>query len=564
MLIRKMGSVSRTYRHINRYRQILTIFFKYGFGDLLNRIHVGQYLETGMQMISRSRRERMEKLTRFERIRMAVEELGPTFVKLAQILSTRPDLIPSEFVDELAKLQDQVPSFPFLQVKEIVEAELNAPLVVKFPQFEEKPLAAASIGQVHRAQLPSGEEVVVKVQRPRIRKTIEADLEILYHLATLIERHMEEWGIQRPTRIVEEFARTMEKEIDYEIEAAHAERFARQFMGNPAIRVPRIYRGFSTARVLTMEYIQGIKVSEISTLQKEGLDRKVIAASGANLILKQIFQFGFFHADPHPGNIFILPDNVICYLDFGMMGSVDRQGRENFADIVFGYLRQDESRIAQALLKIVEWDAEPNRRRLEKDIADFLEIYRFQSLKELQVSGLLKQLIELLTRHRLRFPPDIFLMIKAMATTEGVGIVLDSEFDMVAKAAPFIESIMLGRMHPRRIIGEFFDSGMDLLQLVKLIPGETSEILRQIKEGRVRIGFEHRGLEDFAFHLDRSSNRIAFALIISSLIIGSSLIIRSNIGPYLFGFPILGLLGFSIAGIFGIGLLISILRLGRL
>ena len=403
MLIRKMGSVSRTYRHLNRYRQILTIFFKYGFGDLLNRIHVGQYLETGMQMISRSRRERMEKLTRFERIRMAVEELGPTFVKLAQVLSTRPDLIPSEFVDELAKLQDQVPSFPFLQVKEIVEAELNAPLEAKFPQFEEKPLAAASIGQVHRARLPSGEEVVVKVQRPRIRKTIEADLEILYHLATLIERHIEEWGIQRPTRIVEEFARTMEKEIDYAIEAAHAERFARQFMGNPALRVPRIYREFSTARVLTMEYIQGIKVSEISTLQKEGLDRKVIAASGADLILKQIFQFGFFHADPHPGNIFILPDNVICYLDFGMMGSVDRQGREDFADIVFGYLRRDESRIVQALLKIVEWEAEPNRRHLEKDIADFLEIYRFQSLKELQVSGLLKQLIELLTRHRLRF-----------------------------------------------------------------------------------------------------------------------------------------------------------------
>jgi ubiquinone biosynthesis protein len=564
MQIRKIGLISRTYRHINRYRQILTILFKYGFGDLVDRLHVGQYLEIGRRMISTSRRERLEKLTRSERIRMGVEELGPTFIKLAQVLSTRPDLIPAEIAQEFSKLQDQVSPFPFSQVREIVTAELKAPLDEKFQYFEEVPLAAASIGQVHRGRLPSGEEVVVKVQRPGIRQTIEADLEILFHLATLIERHVEEIGIQRPTRIVEEFARTLGKELDYMAEANHTERFARQFMGNPAIYVPRIYREATTERILTMEYIPGIKASEVATLDEQGFDRKIIASRGADLILEQVFHHGFFHADPHPANVFLLPGNVICYLDYGMMGSVDRQAREYFADLVYGYVCRDESKIAQALLKIVEWDHEPNPRVLEKDIADFITTYLYQPLKQLRIDHIAKTLLALITRHRLRFPPDIFLMIKALTIAEGVGVALDPDLDMAEKAAPFIKRIKLARMHPRRIIGEFLDSGGDLVQLLKEIPGDLSDILKQVKKGKVKIGFEHRGLEEFAFHIDRSSNRIAFSLLISSLIVGSSLIIRTDIGPYLFGFPILGLLGFTIAGIFGVWLLISILRSGRL
>ena len=564
MQIHKIGVVSRTYRHINRYRQILTILFKYGFGDLVDRLHVGQYLEIGLQMISRSRRERVEKLTRSERVRTVFEELGPTFIKLAQILSTRPDLIPPEFAQELAKLQDQVPPFPFSQVREIVEAELKAPLEKKFQHFQEAPLAAASIGQVHRARLQSGEEVVVKVQRPGIRDLIEVDLEILLHMATLIERHVEELGIQRPTRIVEEFARILEKEIDYTVEAYHTERFARQFLGHDTIYVPRIYREATTERILTMEYIPGVKASEVAILDQQGFDRKIIASRGADLILEQVFQYGFFHADPHPGNVFILPGNVICYLDFGMMGSVDRQARENFADLVFGYLRRDESKVVQALLKIVEWDKEPDRRALERDIDDFIGAYLYKPLKELRIASLLAKLLALITRHRLRLPADIFLMIKAMSAVEGVGVLLDPDFEMIEKATPFIRRIKMERLNPKRIIGEFLESGGDLLQLLKEIPGEVGDILRQIKQGKVKIGFEHQGLENFTFHIDRSSNRVAFALIISSLIIGSSLIVRTHIGPILFGLPILGLLGFTIAGIFAIGLLISILRSGRL
>jgi len=564
MQIRKIGAVSRTYRHLGRYRQILRILFKYGFLDWLDQANIGQIFERGIQLISRSRRERMEKLTRFERIRMAVEELGPTFIKLAQVLSTRPDLIPLELTQELEKLQDQVPPFPFAEAREIVESELKARLEDRFQRFEETPLAAASIGQVHRAQLRSGQEVVVKVQRPGIRKMIEVDLEILYLLATLIEKYVEEAGFQRPTRIVEEFARTLEKEIDYNIEASHAERFARQFLNHSSIYVPRIYREVSTSRLLTMEYIQGIKVSEVPILDEKGLDRKTIAARGADLILEQVFKHGFFHADPHPGNVFILPENIICYLDYGIMGSVDRQARENFADILYGGVRRDESKIVQALLKIVEWDVEPDRRALERDVADFMGLYLYKPIKEIRIDNLLKQVLGVITRHKLRFPPDIFLMGKAMGTTEGIGLLLDPDFDLTQKVAPFITRIKLDRLDPRRVLGEFLDSGADLVQLLKEIPGELGEILRQVKQGRVKINVEHREMETFSSHMERASNRISFSLFVSALIIGSSLILRANIGPSLWGIPLLGLLGYVIAGILGIGLLFSILRSGRL
>lgn len=564
MFLRPVGLISRTYRHMNRYRQILTVLLKYGAGELLDRFNVGHILKGGLRIFSWGQKKQVEKLTRSERTRMAVEELGPTFVKLAQILSTRPDLIPVEYAQELSKLQDQVPSFPFQQAREIVEGELKASLEMKFSRFGEIPLAAASIGQVHRARLQSGEEVAVKVQRPGIRKMVEVDLEILYYLATLIEKNVEELGIQKPTKIVEEFSRILEKEIDYRLEAANMERFARQFQENKAIYVPKVYRDLSSDRILTMEYMDGLKVSEIPAGGSNGLDRKIIASRGADLILEQVFRHGFFHADPHPGNIFILPGNVICFLDFGMMGSVDRQARIDLAEILYGYAQQDESKLAQALLKIVEWDVEPNRRALEKDLAELMGLYLYQPLKKLRLDRISKELIELITRHKLRLPPDTFLMIKALAMIEGVGLMLDPDFEMSEKIAPFIKRLRVERMHPQHVLRGFLDSAGDLVQMAKEIPGEMADILKQIKQGKVKIGFEHRGLENFTFHVDRSSNRIAISLIISSLIIGSSMILQTQIGPLLFGVPTLGVLGFSFAGVFGIALIISILRSGRL
>jgi len=302
--IRKIGVIGRTYRHLGRYRQILAILFKYGFGDLVELLKIDQYIEIGLQMISKKRRERVEKLTRAERIRMALEELGPTYIKLGQTLSTRPDLVPVDFVQELSKLQDDVPPRPFSDVKEIIEAELDLPLEELFDFFDETPLATASIGQVHRARLKDGEVIAVKVQHSGIRKIIEVDLEIMLHLATLMERHIEEISLHRPVKIVEEFARTLEKEIDYTSEALNIERFAQQFLDDSTIYVPKVFRDLTTTRVLTMEFIDGIKVSEIDQIENADIDKEIVNDRGAALFLRQVFDHCFFHADPHPGNIF--------------------------------------------------------------------------------------------------------------------------------------------------------------------------------------------------------------------------------------------------------------------
>jgi len=560
MRIRKMGFIPRTYRNLDRYRQILAILFKYGFDSLLNRLNLGSYFESGLQMISRNRRERVEGLTDYERLRMAFEELGPTFIKMGQILSTRSDLIPDDLVREMTKLQDNVPAFPFSQVREIVEQELRAPLSVLFAHFDETPLAAASIGQVHRARLITGEEVIIKIQRPGIRKVIEVDLEILFHLATLMEKNIEEAEIYRPTRVVDEFARSIEKEINYKIEAQHAERFARQFAGNESIYIPRIFNETTTGRILTMEYVDGVKASDVDLLEKTGLDRKIIAARGADVTFEQIFKHGFFHADPHPGNICILPGNVVCYLDFGMMGYIDKRSMETFADIIIGYVRRDEAAIADAVMRIVEWDDPPDRRALESDIASFVDLYLYKPLKDMHMGDILQEFLDLFARHRLRLPPDIFFMIKAMTEVEGLGLMLDPDFNMVEKVEPFIKDLQMARIHPRKLMGDFLASST----MLKGVPFELYDLLKQFKSGKVKIGIDHQGLETLIFGVERSSNRISFALIIAALIIGSSLIMMARSGPSLFGLPLLGLLGYTLAGFLGLWLLVWIRRSGRL
>ena len=563
-MIKKIGIIGRTYRHVQRYRQILMVLFKYGFGDVIDTLRIEQYLEIGLQMISRRRREKIETLSRAERVRMTLEELGPTFIKLGQILSTRPDLLPVEFIRELGKLQDDVPPYPFEQVKETIETEFGSPLNKLVNYFKETPLASASLGQVHRAQLSDGEEVVIKVQRPNIRKTVEVDMEIMLHMATLMEKHLIGWDIRRPTQIVEEFARTLEKELDYNIEAAHMERFAMQFTGESTVYVPKVYRELLSSRVLAMEYIKGIKPANIDILKKEGLDPKEIAVRGFDLIMKQIFVHGFFHADPHPGNIFILPNNVISYIDFGMMGRLNRENRENFADLIIAVIKKDEAKAVNALLRLATSDEEVNRHYLERDLIELIDQHFYRSLKELDLGALLHQLMDLMSKHRLHVSPDLFLMVKALGTVEGLGRILDPDFDAAEQAAPFVKHIRLDRIHPKRIAKDMTDAGTEFFHLLKEIPGEVREILSLARRGKIKMEFEHKGLEPLLSNHDRISNRIAFAIVLAAQIIGSSLIVLSDVPPKWFDIPIIGLLGFLFAGIMGFWLLITILKRGKM
>lgn len=562
--IRKIGVVGRTYRHLARYRQILMVFFKYGFGDLIELLKIEQYIEIGLQLISKNRRNRLEKLSRAERVRMACEELGPTYIKFGQILSTRPDLIPVDFIKELSKLQDNVPSSPFSEVSRIIESELGAPPEAIFDYFEKTPLASASIGQVYRATLKDGEAVAVKVQRPGIRKIIEVDLEIMLHLATLMERHVEEMSLHQPVKIVEEFARTLEKEIDYTIEATNMERIAHNFLNDLTIYVPKVFRDTTTESILTTEFVKGIKVSEIDRLEKAGLDRKLITVRGADIVLKQIIKHGFFHADPHPGNIFVLPNNVICLLDFGMMGSVDRRTREDFIDLAESVVSRNESRATQVLLKLTYWEEDPDIRLLEKDVADFMGQHLHKPLKDIKIGKLLNNLLETAFQHRLRIAPDIFLMLKAFSAIEGVGLMLDPEFDMIKQAAPFIKEIKLARLSPQRITGDIFRLAVELFQFVENFPKDILSITRLIKQQKLSLNLEYKGLDKMLSTYDQISNRISFSIIIAALIIGSALVIMSKVPPLFYDISLLGIVGFLAAAIMGIWLLIAILRKGRL
>ncbi len=557
---KKIGVLGKTYRHIKRYRQILVILFKYGFGDLVDTLKIEQYLQIGLQLISRKKREHIEKLTRVERVRMALEELGPTFIKFGQILSTRPDLIPVEYIKELSKLQDQVSPFSYEEVREIIRAETGKWPEEIFETFQKTPIAAASIGQVHKATLRDSEEVVIKVQRPNIQKMVQVDLEIMHHIASLMEKHVEELGAFHPTRVVEEFAKSIAKELDYTIEAAHIERFAKQFLGDDSIYVPRVYRELTTERIITMEYVDGIKASDVDRLREEGYDLEVIATRGADLIMKQIFIYGFFHADPHPGNIFILPRNVICYLDFGMVGRITRQERQDFIDIVIHIVKEDARRAVDAILRITNYSSEPDREALERDIAELMDQYLYLPLKDIRTAKLLQQALEISSRHKIFLKPDLFLMMKALSTSETLGRMLYPDFNLIEHARPFVRKIYLGHFSPRRITEEFLDSGSQLVGLIKDIPGELHDILKLTKEGKIKIEFEHRGLDSLLFTMDRISNRIAFAIVLASLIIGSSLITLSNIPPKWHEIPIIGLAGFIIAGVIGLWLLLSIMK----
>jgi len=562
--IRKINVIGRTYRHLNRYSQILGILFKYGFGDIIARLNIEEYLEIGLRMISKKDMTKSEKLKTSERMRMAVEELGPAYIKLGQVFSTRSDLIPPDFIEEFSKLQDHVTPSPFNEIRKILETELNGTVEELFEFIDENAMASASIGQVHKARLKDGEPVAVKVQRPGIQKIIEVDLEIMLHLATLMEEHIEEIALHRPVKIIEEFTRIIEKEIDYTVEADNMERFARQFSDEPTIHVPILFRDMTTERILTMEFVKGIKVSQISKLEGAGLDRKIINDRGADIFLQQIFVHGFFHADPHPGNIFILPENIICLLDFGMVGSVDRKTRENFVDLIESVVNQDESATARILLKLTLWDDEPDIRMLERELSEFMGHHLYKSLKDIRLGKLLQDLLEISFRHRLRIPPDIFLMMKAFGTIEGVARLLDPDFDMVARTAPFVKQIILERLSPRRIAKHLFLLSSELLKFVRQFPEDTLEITRLIRQRKMVINLEHKGFEEVLATWDRISNRISFSLIIAALIIGSALIVISKIPPLFYGISMIGIVLFFAAAIMGIWLLVAILRKGGL
>lgn len=557
MFVSRFKKLGRTIQHAQRFRQIVSVFLKYGFRDLTTRIGLPSVHRIPL-LQNREEQAVIARLTQPERLRRACEELGPTFIKLGQLFASRTRLLPKEFTDELKKLQDEVEPIGFDELRKVVEKELKAPIDSIFGSIEQNPLGAASIAQVHRAVLLSGEPVVVKVQRPGIAQNAALDLEIMQQIAWMMERHLEGWDVHRPTAVVEELAKSLEREMDFSREAAHLERFSWQFDEEETIYVPKVYYSASTSRVLTMEYIDAIKASRLDQLAEAKLDRTEIATRIADLVMKQIFEFGFFHADPHPGNIHILPGNRICFLDFGLMGFVDIRTRETFVDMVWGIARRNEISVSNALLKLAASDSEPSREGLESDVADFMHQHFYRPAGEMKFAKLVTELFELTTKNRLRLPPDIFVMLKALSLTEELVRHLNPAHNLVEQAEPFMKKARLARLRPQRFAGSMLEFGRDFSELAREFPSELRRIISQIKTGDAKINFEHRGLEPAIESAERVSNRIAYALVLASLIIGSALIVHAGLDPRL------GLSGFILSAFMALGLMISILRHGRM
>ncbi len=557
-----MFKVVEAYRDLKRSGQIAAVFMRYGFGELLDRVKAGHYVPWRRRL--KSEAETLKRLSAPERLRLAFEELGPTFVKLGQVLSTRADVLPPAFIAELSKLQDRAAPFPFAAAKSMIEGQLKRTLSEAFLSIDDHPAAAASLSQVHKAITMTGDVVAVKVQRPDIEAVVEADIRILYDLAGLAEKHLAESVRYRPTRLVDEFAGAIRRELDFVREGRNINRFRRYFAGSPTVYIPEVHWDLTTPRVLTTEYIRGIKVSDLERLEAAGLDRKTIAGNGADLILKEVFDFHFFHADPHPGNLFVLAGNVIAPIDFGMTGVLTEETAEQLGEVFVAVVRQDVGALA-TLLKLLGWLPESSDdNALKLDLQELLERYHGLPLKQLSLGAVLEELTDIIRRYDIRVPAELMLMTRALLVSEGVGRMVYPEFNIIEFAKPYAAKLIARRYDPARQINALFRTGGEAAALLTRLPSELGQLLSKAVKGELAVRFMHGGLESFVTELEKSTNRLSFAVVIAALIIGSSLIFRSGLGPTFFGYPVLGLFGFLLVSILGIWLLVGILRSGRL
>jgi len=557
----RMSRFNRTVGHLRRYRHIAAVLMKYGLDELSGRLTHALRMRLGKQAAPEPGERKPDGRSRPERLRLALQELGPTFVKLGQLLSTRPDLLPLEYVEELQKLQDHVAAAPFEAIRAEVEAELGGALEELFETFQPEPLAAGSIAQVHKARTKDGQEVVVKVRRPGIVETIRTECEILEDLAGLVQSTLPRDETIEPVRIVHEFTQAVSKEVSLSHELGNLKRFVRFFASSSEVHVPRPFEDYCSDGVLTMEDVTGIKPSSAEVLREAGLDPKLIARRGARFILRQIFDLGLFHSDPHPGNLFVLEGNVIAPLDFGQVVQLTRADQRWLGEMLLAVADQDPQRLVQALRRgeMVQDDADLEG--LTRAVEEMLRTYYEMPLKEIPFSQMMQRTFNLIRRYRVRPPAQFTMMLKSMMTTETLATTLDPDFQILDYIKPYAWRIGLEQFDPRRFWTQFRRAMRDAGDLAVRLPEDLAGIITKFRRGQFQMHIHHEHLEQFIRTMDKSSNRISFALIIAGLLVGSSqLVTREGQVLGLVSYQTLGILGYVTAVILGIWLLISIIR----
>jgi ubiquinone biosynthesis protein len=554
----RITSIPQIYRNVNRWREILQVLSKYGLADWVSRLDFefakGFFKDPDGEILARHRPE--------ARIRLALTELGPTFIKLGQILSTRADLVGSELACELQRLQTEVRADAPAVVRATIEAELGRGVEELFDEFDELPLASASIGQVHRAVLKTGEQVVVKVLHAGIEDKVRVDLDILSGLAQLAEL-IPEFANFRPRATVAEFQRILRRELDFRREERHIQQFTHDFADDPTIHIPHAYSHYSTARVLTMEYIEGVKLSEPEKLAQAGFDLEEVARRGAEVYLTMMFTHGFYHADPHPGNVVLLPGNVIGLLDFGMVGRIDEQLRETIEEMLAALMHRDSVHLTSLITRIGTVPQQFDQAALSLDLADFVAHYGNLRLDDFDLGGALNELMEMIRRHHILLPARVAMLIKVLVMLEGTSRLLSPRFSLLEVMQPYQRRMIFRRMSPARQARKLRRLLSELEYLVEVLPRGLVDILQQVQSGRFDIHLDHRGLEP-------SVNRLVLGMLASALFLGSALLVSQKVEPLipwpplLANLSVLGVTGCTVSILLGLRLLRAINKSGHL
>jgi ubiquinone biosynthesis protein len=561
-----MLGFNKKYRSLKRAKEIVLVFAKFGFGYVFNF----RFIQKDFGVSEKSFRNKEETGRKIQmsgpvRLRKALEELGPTFIKLGQVLSARPDLLPSAYTDELTNLQDNVPSFSFDKVKEQIKKEFGKDVDEIFDEFNKKPIAAASLSQVHQAKLKNGAEVAVKVQRPNIRRIIETDISILNRLAHFVEKRFSQSRFYQPSELVKEFSQIILQELDFYREARNIEGFCKNLDSGKAIFIPRVFWNFTTEKVLTMELAKGEKVNKVIQNKERKYNKKLVASRIINSFLEQVFQDGYFHGDPHPGNIFVLKNNAVAFLDFGIIGRLEDRDKNYLADLLVAINKKDTSRIIYIWKDMEIMNPLEESPSLRQELRVFLDKYYGLESKKIHLGRLMEELIDIMVKYNIKAPTSFALLTKAFINVEGVCRQLDSEFNMVSFVEPYAKELVKKRYSFKEVLKKGSSLSKDFLGFLEKAPQEIYFLSKGLREGKLSIGFKHEHLEDLTSVIDRASNRIAFGLITAALIVGSSFVMTLEEGSFIFGYPILGLIGFLAAAFLGLGLVISIIiRRGKL